>query len=148
MMCDSRAASFCTASSNLLHKRNEKEVEVTEDNLEIIIITTNYKADLQSQTKVVGRVLQLNSSPDFNPPKGEFSLLLNIPRAPYSMLGYNRTITRTNISVLLNIGQGAGGGRKKKEVKKATFPTLLTMIVAYKGRRFSHSEVEELEKSF
>ena len=114
MMCDSRAASFCTASSNLLHKRNEKEVEVTEDNLEIIIITTNYKADLQSQTKVVGRVLQLNSSPDFNPPKGEFSLLLNIPLAPYSMLAYNRTITRTNISVLLNIGQGAGGGRKKK----------------------------------
>ena len=45
MMCDSRADSFCTASSNLLHKRNEKEVEVTEDNLEIIIITTNYKAD-------------------------------------------------------------------------------------------------------
>ena len=41
MMCDSRAASFYTASSNLLHKRNEEEVEVTEDNLEIIIITTN-----------------------------------------------------------------------------------------------------------
>ena len=41
MMCDSRAASFCTASSNLLHKRNEEEVEVTEDNLQIIIITTN-----------------------------------------------------------------------------------------------------------
>ena len=44
------------------------------------------------------------------------------------MLGYNRTITRTNINVLINIGPGVGGG-SKKEVKKATFPTLLTMIV-------------------
>ena len=58
-MCDSRAASFCTASSNLLHKRNEEEVEVTEDNLEIIIMTTNST----KQTKVVGKVVQLNSSP-------------------------------------------------------------------------------------
>ena len=55
--------------------------------------------------------------------------MLNIPRPPYSMLGYNRTIARTNINVLINIGPGAGGGRKG-EVKKATFPTLLTMIVA------------------
>jgi len=39
MVCGSRAASFCTASSKLLHKRNEKEVEVTEDNLEILIIS-------------------------------------------------------------------------------------------------------------
>ena len=30
---------------------------------------------------------------------------------------------------MLNNGPGAGGGRKKKEVKTATFPTLLTMIV-------------------
>ena len=44
------------------------------------------------------------------------------------MLRYNRKITRTNINVLLNVGQGAGGGRKKGG-KKATFPTLLTMIV-------------------
>jgi len=44
------------------------------------------------------------------------------------MLGYNRIIKRTNINVLLKIGPGAGGGRKK-EIKKATFPTLLTMIV-------------------
>ena len=65
MMCDSRAASFCTASSNLLHKRNEEEVEVTEDNLQIIYNYNNkfYKADLQSQTKVVGKAVQLNSSP-------------------------------------------------------------------------------------
>ena len=28
------------------------------------------------------------------------------------MLGYKRTITRTNINVLINIGPGAGGGRK------------------------------------
>ena len=44
------------------------------------------------------------------------------------LLGHNRTISPTNIKRLLNIGPGAGGGRKK-EVKKATFPTLLTMIV-------------------
>ena len=68
----------------------------------------------------------------FNPEKREFSLLLNIPRPPYSMLGYNRTVARTNINVLTNIGPGAGGGGRggeKGEVKKATFPTLLTMIV-------------------
>ena len=46
MMCDGIAASFCTASSKLLHKRNEKEVEFTEDNLEIIVLTANYTADL------------------------------------------------------------------------------------------------------
>ena len=44
------------------------------------------------------------------------------------MLRYKRKITRTNINVLLNVGPGAGGGRKKGG-KKATFPTLLTMIV-------------------
>ena len=51
----------------------------------------------------------------------EFSLLLNIPRAPYSMLGYNRTITHTNINVLINIGPGAGGGRKRTG-KKGNLP--------------------------
>jgi len=65
----------------------------------------------------------------FNPQKREFSLLLNLPRPPYSILGCNRTITHTNINVLLNIGPGAGGGGGKKEVEKATFPTLWTMIV-------------------
>ena len=40
----------------------------------------------------------------FTPEKREFSLLLNTPRPPYSMLGYNRTITRSNINVLINIG--------------------------------------------
>ena len=81
-----------------------------------------FSLDLQSQTKVVWKVVQLNSS-------REFSLLLNIPRLPYSMLGYNRTVTCTSINVLLNIGPGAKGGIKKRG-KKATFPTLLTMIVA------------------
>ena len=47
----------------------------------------------------------------FNPEKREFSLSLNIPRSPYSMLGYNRTIRCTNINVFINIGPGAGGGR-------------------------------------
>jgi len=56
-----------------------------------------------------------------NPEKREFSLLLNIPRPPYSMLGYNRTIPRTNINVLINIGPGAGGGRKRRG-KKGNLP--------------------------
>ena len=54
--------------------------------------------------------------------------MLNIARPLYSMLGYKRTITRTNINVLINIGPGAGEEGKEEE-KKATFPTLLTMIV-------------------
>ena len=61
--------------------------------------------------------------------KREFSLLLNISRPSYSRLGYNRTITRTNILTFCStLGQGRGE-EGKKEVKKATFPTLLTMIV-------------------
>ena len=47
--------------------------------------------------------------------------MLNIPRPPYSMLGNNRTITRTNINVLINIGPGAGGGRKRRG-KKGNLP--------------------------
>ena len=47
--------------------------------------------------------------------------MLNIPRPPNS-------ITCTNINVLVNIGPGAGGGRKRRG-KKGNFPTLLTMIV-------------------
>ena len=38
------------------------------------------------------------------------------------MLGYNRTITRANINVLLNTGPGAGGRKEKKEVKKGNIP--------------------------
>ena len=45
----------------------------------------------------------------FNPQKRQFSLLPNIPRPLYSMLRYNKTITRTNINVLLNIGPGTRG---------------------------------------
>ena len=45
----------------------------------------------------------------FNPRKREFSLLINIPRAPHSVseIQQSRTITCTNIDVLLNIGPGA-----------------------------------------
>ena len=69
-----------------------------------------FSLDLQSQTKIVGKVVQLNSS-------REFSLLLNNPRLPYSMLGYNRTITCTNINVCSTLGQGRGE-QGKQEVKK------------------------------
>ena len=60
---------------------------------------------------------------EFNPQKREFSLLLNIPiPAPLcSMLGYHRTIMRTNIYVLLNIGPGAKE-RRKKEVESRCLP--------------------------
>ena len=33
------------------------------------------------------------------------------------MLGDNKTITRTNISVLINIGPGVGGGMKRRGKK-------------------------------
>ena len=46
-----------------------------------------------------------------NPQKREFSLLLNTPRSRYSVLGYNWTITPTNINVSLNIGA------REREVK-------------------------------
>ena len=36
------------------------------------------------------------------------------PRPPYSMMQYNRTITRTNINVLPNTGPATGERRKKK----------------------------------
>ena len=47
--------------------------------------------------------------------------MLNIPRPLFLMLGYNRTITRKGINILLNIGPGVGGGGKK-EVKITRLP--------------------------
>ena len=47
-----------------------------------------------------------------------FCLISLLP--PYSLLGYNRAITRTNIDVLLSIGPGAGGGKRK--VKSSSLP--------------------------
>ena len=61
-----------------------------------------------------------------NPQKREFSLLLNIPRSRYSMLGYNRTITLTNINVSLNIGPGAERGREKRDKKSGPSHSLCT----------------------
>ena len=49
------------------------------------------------------------------------------------MLGYNRTITLTNIDVLLKIWPGVGGKKEQKRKKVAAFPTLLTMIVGPDG---------------
>ena len=37
------------------------------------------------------------------------------------MLGYNRTIARAKINVLMNIGPGEGGGWKRKD-KKGNLP--------------------------
>ena len=45
-----------------------------------------------------------------------FSKYTSIP--PYSaMLGYNRTITRSNCQALFNIGPGAGVSEGKRELK-------------------------------
>ena len=92
-----------------------------------------YSHELQSQTKVVGKVAQLNSSP-FNL---QILSLLNIPRPLFSMLEYNRTITRTDINILLNIGPGVGGGGKK-EVKSSrllnTFDDDCSLLRQHRGR--------------
>ena len=56
------------------------------------------------------------------------------------MLEYNRTITLTNIDVLLKIWPGVEGKKEQKRKKVAAFPTLLTMIVGpdivHSGTRF------------
>ena len=78
------------------------------------ILTYNHR---QNQ---LGRLYNLTVV-HFNPEKREFSLLLYIPHPPCSMLGYNRTIVRTNINVLINIGPGVGGGRKRRG-KKGNLP--------------------------
>ena len=87
--------------------------------------------------KYLGRLYNLTVV-HFNPEKREFSLLLNIPRPPCSMLGYNRTITRTNINVLINIGPGAGGGRKRRD-KKGNLPNTFDVF----WRRFYWQKVVE-----
>ena len=61
-----------------------------------------------------------------NPQKREFSLLLNIPRSRYSVLGYNRTVTRTNINVSLNTEPGAERGREKRGKKSRPSHSLCT----------------------
>ena len=47
----------------------------------------------------------------YNPKQKKLGRLYNISRFPDLMFGYNRTIMRTNINVLLNIGPGAGAGQ-------------------------------------
>ena len=51
------------------------------------------------------------------------------------MVGYNRITTRTNIKVLLNIGPGAGGGRKK-ENNSSSLPN--TFDGSLKGRTYMY----------
>ena len=76
---------------------------------------------LQSRTKVVGKEEELNNiiAPFHTPyvyvQKRLFVLLLNTPRAPYSMLGHVTTITHKNNLVLSNIDPGAGGDKYKKD---------------------------------
>ena len=56
------------------------------------------------QTKVVGKVVQLNLV-HFNPQK----------KRVFSFAKYPRTITRTNVKLFLDFGPGAGEGRKGKK---------------------------------
>ena len=63
---------------------------------------SNYCVNYNHRQKQLERLCNLPVV-HFNPEKREFSLLVNIPRPPYSMLGYNRTITRTNINVFIEI---------------------------------------------
>ena len=93
----------------------------------------------------MGRLYNLTVG-HFNPEEREFSLLLNIPRPPYSMLGYNRTITRTNINVLINIGPGAGGGRKRRG-KKGNLPNTFNDVV-YQDLKHDVQFVRDTERSF
>ena len=72
--------------------------------------------------------------------------MLNIPHPPYSMLGYNRTITSKNINVLINIGPGAGGGRKRRG-KKSILPNIFDDDCRYvKGVPFVNSRGEGKSK--
>ena len=62
------------------------------------------------------------------------------------MLGYNRTITRTNINVLINIGPGAGGGRKRSG-KKGNLPNTFDDDCSLRNsRRFVTSQQIMSEK--
>ena len=81
---------------------------------------TTPRISRQSRTKVVGKVEYLNNiiAPFHTPyvyvQKRLFVLLLNTPRAPYSMLGHVTTITHKNNLVLSNIDPGAGGQVQKR----------------------------------
>ena len=89
----------------------------------------------QSRTKVVGKVVQLNSISAafilrllmFN--KNSFSSP-KYPPSPFSMLEYNITIKQSKSSFLYNIEKGGWGREAKERSKVLTFPTILTMIVA------------------
>ena len=84
---------------------------------------------LQSRTKVVGKVLYNLIVVHFNPEKREFSLSLNIPRPPpIQCWDITEQLGAQTLTFLSTLGQGQGE-EGKEEVKKATFPTLLTMIV-------------------
>ena len=69
--------------------------------------------ELQSQTKLVGKVVQVNSRSILILKKRVFSFAGYSP-SPLSMLGHNRTITRTTINIFLNIGPGARRRRQKR----------------------------------
>ena len=80
-----------------------------------------FSLDLQSQTKIVGKVVQLNSS-------REFSLLLNIPVYLIQCWDITEQLRAQILMFCSTLGQGRG--EEGKKIGKKTFPTLLTMTVA------------------
>ena len=57
--------------------------------------------------------------------KRKFLLLLNIPSLPYSMLGYNRTITCTTLTFCSTLSQG----RREEGEKGVTKQFLSNMLM-------------------
>lgn len=95
-----------------------KTLLLTESRWPLIIMATP-RIFRQSQRKVIGKVLQLTYSVVvtvvyFNPQKREFSVLLIIPRSPYSMLGYNNNYAPRHEC----FSQHWAMGRGKKENKR------------------------------
>ena len=98
---------------------------------------TENKSSYNPGQKFLGRLHNLRVV-YFDPKKRVFSLLLEITLPLYSMLGYNRTITHTNIKVLLNIHLGhRRGDNGKKEVESISLPNTFDDDYSNQGRTWS-----------
>ena len=62
--------------------------------------------------------------------------MVNIPVPPIQCCDITEQLRAQTLTFSSTLGQGRGKEEKKKEAKKATFPTLLTMIVVFKAAVF------------